>query len=83
MNLRNIINNYAECNLFEIKYKNCKLYFYYYDKVNHFSSDKIEIISNKDKYIVTGKNLIIESMHEEEIIINGNIYNINMECTHE
>lgn len=78
MNLRNIINNYSECNLFEIKYHNNKLYIYYYDKVNHFASDKIDVIYNKDKYTVIGKNLIIESINEEEIVIKGNIKSINM-----
>ena len=83
MNIKNIINDYVECNLFEIKYKNKKLYFYYYDKINHFSSSKIEVINNKDKYIVDGSNLIIESMYKEQIIISGNIHNIKMEYEYE
>ena len=31
MNIRSIIDNYTECNNFEIKYINSKLYVYYYD----------------------------------------------------
>lgn len=76
MNLRGVINDYVECNIFEMKYKDNKIYVFFYDKIDFFSSDKIIIVSNDNKYSIIGKNLIIEKMYKEELIITGNIKNI-------
>ena len=76
MNLKRLINDYVECNTFEIKYKYNKFFIYYYDKVKHFSNNEIIILEKNNMYIVKGKKLVIETMFEEFIVISGNIEGI-------
>lgn len=76
LNIKKIINEYVECNLFEIKFVNNKVIIYYYDKIKHFSNEKIIVIKEEKEYIVEGKNMVIETLFKEEIIISGNINSI-------
>lgn len=76
VNIKSIINDYVECNEFEIKVIGGKVKIYYYDKIEHFSSDKIVVLKNSDKYVIEGKNMIIETMFEEMIVISGIINKI-------
>lgn len=76
MNVKRIVNDYVECNEFEIKIIRNKVKIYYYDKVEHFSSEKIVISKNNIDYVVDGKNLVIETMFEEIIVISGNVRKI-------
>lgn len=76
MNLRTMINQYTECNEFEIKIKNKKIYIYYYDLIEHFNDDKIIISKNNKKLIILGKKLVINSLYKEYLIIIGNINEI-------
>lgn len=78
VNIRRIINDYTECNLFEIKITDKKVKFYYHDKIEHFSSDKIIVSKDNKKYLVEGKNMVIETMFEEMIAISGVIKRITM-----
>ena len=73
MNIRSIIDNYMECNNFELKYINNKLFVYYYDDIKDFSSNVINISYNNKKLAIKGNNLVIETMYKEYLIINGNI----------
>ncbi len=71
--LRQMIDDFTECNKFEIKIKDNKATFYYYDKIKHFSSTNV-VISNANKdVIIFGNNLIIEQMFLEYVTISGNI----------
>ena len=72
-----------ECNEFEIKIIKNKVKIYYYDKVEHFSSEKIIVLKNNDNYIIEGKNLVIETMFEEILVICGNIKKITLGKKHE
>lgn len=76
VNLKRIINDYVECNEFEIKIVKEKVKIYYYDKIEHFSSKKIIVLKDNIKYIIEGNNMIIETMFKEMIIITGDIYKI-------
>lgn len=76
VNLKRIINDYVECNEFEIKIVKEKVKIYYYDKIEYFSSKKIIVLKDNFKYIVEGNNMIIETMFKEMIIITGDIYKI-------
>ena len=78
MKIANIINDYVECNLFEIKIIDDRVKIYYYDKIEHFSNSKI-IVSKSDKnYKIEGKNLIIEKLFKEFLVIKGNINKISL-----
>ncbi len=83
VNIKKIINDYVECNEFEIKIIKNKVKIYYYDKVEHFSSEKIIVLKNNDNYIIEGKNLVIETMFEEVLVICGNIKKITLGKKHE
>lgn len=83
VNIKKIINDYVECNEFEIKIIKNKVKIYYYDKVEHFSSEKIIFLKNNDNYIIEGKNLVIETMFEEVLVICGNIKKITLGKKHE
>lgn len=72
-----------ECNEFEIKIIKNKVKIYYYDKVEHFSNEKIIVLKNNDNYIIEGKNLVIETMFEEVLVICGNIKKITLGKKHE
>lgn len=76
LNIRNIVNEYVECNIFEIRVINEKVIIYYYDMVKHFSSNKIIVISKNKEYSILGKNMVIETMFKDQIIISGEINKI-------
>lgn len=78
LNIRRIINDYVECNNFEIKFTNGKVIVYYHDKIEHFSSDTIIVSKEGKKYKIEGKNMVIETMFKEMIIISGTIYKITL-----
>ena len=78
MNLRKVVDDYVECNEFEVKIINNKIKIYYYDKINHFSQNKISIIKDDKIVNVEGNNLVIETMFEELVIISGNIKKITL-----
>ncbi|MEE0699968.1 MAG: YabP/YqfC family sporulation protein [Bacilli bacterium] len=76
MNIKKIINDYVECNEFEIKIINGKVKIYYYDKIEHFSNSKIIVSKNDQKVSVEGKGLVIETMFEELVVIAGDVSQI-------
>lgn len=65
-----------ECDLFEIKIINNKVKVYYYDEIKGFSSNKITIVKKDNTYTIVGKNMVIETMFKEQIVISGEINNI-------
>ena len=77
MNIRNIIDNYTECNNFEIKYQNKKITVFYYDKIETFKDNSIIINYCNNKVEITGSNLIMETMFKEYFMISGNIKGIS------
>lgn len=76
MNIRSIINDYTECNNFEVRILNNKIKIFYYDNIDHFSDNKLVISAKKKKIIIEGSNIIIETMFKEYLIISGMIKNI-------
>lgn len=75
MNIKGVINNYTECNRFEIKYVNGRVYVYYYKKIENFTNKEITIIADK-KYKIIGNKLIIDELKKEVISISGLIKSI-------
>lgn len=78
MNLKKIINDYTECNTFEIKIKEGKLQIYYYDDVESFSSDKIIVKKENNIVEIFGDNLVIETMFKEFLVIKGTIKKVTL-----
>lgn len=83
MNIKRIINDYVECNEFEIKIIRDKVRVYYHDKIEHFSSDKIVVLKGNKRYVIEGKKMVIETMFEEMIVISGKINKITMDNKNE
>ena len=77
MNIKKLIDDYIEINHFEIKYKDKKIKVFYYNKIEIFTSNIIEITSNSEKIKIKGNNLIIETMFKEYLIVGGNIKSID------
>lgn len=76
LNIKRIINEYVECDLFEIKIINDKVKIYYYDEIKHFSNNKITVLKDNVEYNIIGKKMVIETMFKEQIVISGEINNI-------
>ena len=65
MNIRKLVNDYVECDSYEMIYKDNKLKIYYYNKIEHFSDTKIKVLTLSDLYIIEGNNLAIETMFKD------------------
>ena len=83
MNLRKLVNDYVECEKFEMHIIDGKVKVFYYDSIEGFSNNKIVIKKNNKHYIIKGKKMVIETMFEEYLIISGNIYQIELEIKNE
>ena len=77
LKFHNLIYNYINNKMFSILYKNNKLDIINYNKIIDFSDTKISISYLDSKYIITGTNLVISKMLEEEVLITGNIEGIS------
>lgn len=71
-----MLDEYAQCNIFEIKIINNETKIYFYDKVDVFSESKIVVISKDKKVTIEGKHLSINEMYKEELTIGGKIEKI-------
>lgn len=71
------IDNYINDKNFSMIYKNNKLDIINYTKILDFSDTKIGISYLDNIYTVSGDNLVISKMMEEEVLITGNIEKIS------
>lgn len=78
MNIKKMMNNYVECNTFEIKIINKKVKVYYYGNIESFTSSMIVISKDTELVKIKGKNLVIETMFEEYVIISGDIKTLEL-----
>lgn len=83
MNIKKIIDNYVECNTFEIKIIGKKVKVYYYENIESFTSNAVVITSGNDIVKIKGKNLVIETMFEEYVVISGNITSLELGSKYE
>ena len=78
MNFMRLVNDYTECNKFEIQLDSFKVKIFYYDSIKNFSSNKIIISKDKKDYVIKGRNLAIDTMFAEYLIITGEIFSIEI-----
>ena len=83
MNFMKLVNDYTECNKFEIQLDSCKVKIFYYDSVKNFSPNKIIILNKNKDYIIKGKNLVIDTMFTEYLIITGEIFSVEIGKTND
>lgn len=72
-----VIDNYINDRNFSMIYKNNKLDIINYTKILDFSDTKISINSLDKTYIITGTNLVISKMLDDEVLITGTIKDIS------
>lgn len=78
MILKKIVDDFVECNNFEVKIKDRKVRIYYYDKIDSFTSNTIVVSKSEHIIKVKGKNLVIETMFPEYIVISGSIKQLEL-----
>lgn len=79
MRLVRILDNYINDKKFSMIYTNGSIDIVNYSEILDFSSSRISIRYNDNKYYIDGNNLVISKMMEEEILITGIINRITFE----
>lgn len=49
-----------------------------YDSIGHFDSNKVIIRYNKGTLVITGNNLVVSKLMSDEVLVLGNIKNIEL-----
>ena len=78
MKLMNRLDNYLYDREYKIILKENYLNIVNYGEIIDFSLDKISVRKNDKNIIVTGKNLTINKMLDEELLITGIIQSISI-----
>ena len=79
MKLIGMIDNYINEKKFSMIYKNNNLDIINYSEIKDFSSKLISIRYKDNLYHISGDNLVISRMMDNEILITGDIINISFE----
>lgn len=80
--IKNIFE-YIKDNNFKIIYENSNLSISNYKKIDNFTDSEIKLSTSNFIIIITGSNLTINRLYNEELLINGVIKNINFEGKNE
>lgn len=78
MKLKRAIDDYVECNIFEVKIIDKKVKIYYYDNIESFTSKLISVSKGKDIIKINGNNLVIETLFPEYMVISGKIKSLEL-----
>lgn len=78
MKIKDRINNYLNDNEFRVTVFANKIDIINYTSILDFSSTEISVKVNNKIVIVTGDDLIISKMYDDELLIKGKINNIKI-----
>ncbi len=78
MGMINSIRSYILEDEFKLTFKNNKVDIINYDSVMHVSSNMIKIKFNDGILIISGTNLIISKLVNDELLVSGLISNIEI-----
>ena len=78
MKIKYIINNYLNDNEFRVTVFANKIDIINYTSILDFSSTEISVKVNSKIVIVTGDDLVISKMYDDELLIKGKINNIKI-----
>ncbi len=78
MKIKNRINNYLNDNEFRVTVFANKIDIINYTSILDFSSTEISVKVNNKIVIVTGDDLVISKMYDDELLIKGKINNIKI-----
>lgn len=76
MKLKNLFDDYLNDKIYSMIYKNSKLNVINFDEIIDFSSTKVSLRHKNKIYNISGNELVISRMMDNEILITGNITNI-------
>ncbi len=76
--------DYIQDNTFKITYFNSRLNVVNYTKINYLEDSKISLSYPQGILVIKGKNLRIQKLLDDEILVVGNIQNLELkEISHE
>ena len=78
MKIKDRINNYLNDNKFRVTVFANKIDIINYTSILDFSSTEISVKVNNKIVIVTGDDLVISKMYDDELLIKGKINNIKI-----
>ena len=78
MKIKDRINNYLNDNEFRVTVFANKIDIINYTSILDFSSTEISVKVNNKMVIVTGDDLVISKMYDDELLIKGKINNIKI-----
>lgn len=78
MKIKDRINNYLNDNEFRVTVFANKIDIINYTSILDFSSTEISVKVNNKIVIVTGDDLVISKMYDDELLIKGKISNIKI-----
>jgi sporulation protein YqfC len=78
MKIKDRINNYLNDNEFRVTVFANKIDIINYTSILDFSSTEISVKVNNKIVIITGDDLVISKMYDDELLIKGKINNIKI-----
>ena len=72
------INNYVNDTEFRLELYKDKLHINNFKKIISLEDNFISLLSNKNKIIIKGENLLLVKILDNELLINGKIKNIEV-----
>ena len=78
MKIKDRINNYLNDNEFRVTVFANKIDIINYTSILDFSSTEISVKVNNKRVIITGDDLVISKMYDDELLIKGKINNIKI-----
>lgn len=79
----NKLRTYILENEYEIKILENRVNIINYEKIDHLDSNKIIVRNNNNCTIINGKNMVVSKLVKDEILIVGNIFNIELRNSNE
>ena len=76
MNIIHNIKSYINENELKITILKNKINIVNYIDIGHFDSNKITIKSDRGDIIISGNNLVVSKLVDDEVLITGDFYNI-------
>lgn len=72
------LRNYLLEDEFQIRILNGKVNVVNYDSIGHFDSNKVILKYDKGSVAITGDHLVVSKLLTDEILVTGNIKNIEL-----
>lgn len=78
MNLLSKLDKYLTDTNYKIIIKENYVNIINYEEIKDFSNNKVIITTKKNKTIITGENLVVSKMQDNEVLITGKIQKVEL-----